>query len=416
MTGDPHPAGDAHPPGDADFSLRRIAVPAFGPTILSSTGLGALLPVLATSARDLGASVALAAVAVAVSGVTELLGTLPAGAFIARVGERRALIAAAAVEVVAAGLALTATHVAQLFLALAIMGPASGAFHLARQSWLTDKAPFHMRARAMSTLGGTHRIGLFIGPFIAAPVIGLWGPRAAYGIVLVCSLLAGLLAWRTVDPTGATPGDPGGDSGEGMLRTLVHHRRVLATLGTGVLAIGVGRASRIALLPLWAEAVGLTPAQTALIFGVAGGVELALVYPAGSIMDRFGRVWVAVPCALVLGLGILVLPFTSGLIGVGLAAVLMGIGNGLGSGIVMTLGADLSPAVGRARFLAVWRILPLVGLNGGPLLIGAVVAAGSLSAACLSVGTVVVLGAGWMWHWLPRMLPDGGGSAPSAPA
>ena len=38
-------------------------------------------------------------------------------------------------------------------------------------------------------------------------------------------------------------------------------------------------------------------------------------------------------------------------------ALLLGFGNGLGSGIVMTLGADFAPARGRAEFLGVWRLV-----------------------------------------------------------
>ena len=44
-----------------EFSLRSIALPAFGPTAVWSVGVGAAVPVVALSARDLGASVALAA-------------------------------------------------------------------------------------------------------------------------------------------------------------------------------------------------------------------------------------------------------------------------------------------------------------------------------------------------------------------
>ena len=44
-----------------DFTLRRIAVSAFGPSLLFGLGEGAILPVIALSARDLGAWVPMAA-------------------------------------------------------------------------------------------------------------------------------------------------------------------------------------------------------------------------------------------------------------------------------------------------------------------------------------------------------------------
>ncbi|MFZ1287518.1 MAG: MFS transporter, partial [Candidatus Phosphoribacter sp.] len=81
-------------------SLRPIALAAYGPTILASIGTGAVLPILALTARDFGASVGTSALVVALLGVGTLVGDLPAGALAARIGERRALLAAALAEAV----------------------------------------------------------------------------------------------------------------------------------------------------------------------------------------------------------------------------------------------------------------------------------------------------------------------------
>ena len=71
---------------------------------------------------------------------------------------------------------------------------------------------------------------------------------------------------------------------------------------------------------------------------------MLLFYPGGAIMDRFGRVYVAVPAMIVLGLGFVLLPLTDGPVSVGVVAAIMGLGNGISAGIVMTLGADASPS------------------------------------------------------------------------
>ena len=52
-----------------------------------------------------------------------------------------------------------------------------------------------------------------------------------------------------------------------------------------------------------------------------------------------------------------------------IAALVIGFGNGIGSGMIMTLGADYSPAVGRAHFLGVWRLMSDLGSTGGPALL-----------------------------------------------
>jgi hypothetical protein len=90
---------------------------------------------------------------------------------------------------------------------------------------------------------------------------------------------------------------------------------------------------------------------------------------------------------------------------VGALALLMGVGNGLGSGIVMTLGADAAPEAGRAPFLGVWRLLSLVGHNGASLVVAAVAAVASIGAASVTVGLLTLAGGAWLAQWLPQYDP-----------
>ncbi|PRY53475.1 MFS transporter [Knoellia remsis] len=458
-------------PGPRELSLRSIALPAFGPTAVWSVGLGASLPVVALSARDLGASVAVAAAFVLIEGLAAFVATLPAGSLVARVGERRALVGAAVVDAVGALMAVLAPNLLVLGLAIGLMGTTGSVFLLARQSWLTARAPVRVRARAMSTMGGVQRIGLFVGPFLAAPVIAVWGTRSAYAVAVVAGLLAAVWAWVALRDdefdegapatsgaaatsgahggtgpdthtgagghterdthTGAgrhterdTPTRAGRHTGSGGERTtntqraasvrepgprlldvVRGHRGVLATLGLGVLLIGAARQGRFVVVPLWAEHVGISDSTTAVIFGVAGAAEVLLFYPAGSVMDRFGRVWVGVPLLLVLGVGMVVLPLTQTVAAVTVVSTVMGVGNGLGSGIVQTLGADVAPVGQRVQFLAVWRFLSLIGQNGGPLLVSAVSALAGLATACVVLGALVLAGVPLLARWLPRHDP-----------
>ena len=71
-----------------------IALAAYGPSVVISVGHGAVMPVLALRARDLGADVGTAALVVGLLGVGMLLASLPAGVVIARIGEKRALLLA----------------------------------------------------------------------------------------------------------------------------------------------------------------------------------------------------------------------------------------------------------------------------------------------------------------------------------
>ena len=83
-------------------------------------------------------------------------------------------------------------------------------------------------------------------------------------------------------------------------------------------------------------------------------------------------------------------------------ALVMALGNGLGSGIVMTLGADAAPALDRAQFLAAWRMCGEVGNTGGSLGLTAVTALISLPVAAVSLGVAGLLGLGWTTVWVGR--------------
>ena len=94
------------------------------------------------------------------------------------------------------------SHLAAFAVGVFMIGMASAVFNLARQSYLTEAVPFHYRARALSTLGGVMRIGLFIGPFLGAAVIPFSGLAGAYGVGVVTLVLSSLLAARMPDLPG----------------------------------------------------------------------------------------------------------------------------------------------------------------------------------------------------------------------
>jgi MFS family permease len=389
-------------------SWRTIALTAYGPTALVSIGTGAIVPLVALSARDLGASLGTAALIVALAGIGQLIGDLPAGALAARIGEKYALMAACAVDAVAllgAYLAGRADSLLGLGAAVFVTGLANAVFSLARQAYLTEAVPIHARARAMSTLGGVFRLGSFIGPFAGALVVSSFSIGAAYAFAAAMSLLAAVLVAFLPD-VGRTRRDVSGDRPAvpqpSVLSILTRHRRVLLTLGLGVLIISAVRATRQVIIPLWAEAVGIGPAATSLIFGISAGVDLLMFYPGGAVMDRFGRVWVAVPSMIIMGLGLLLLPLTTSALTITLVACLLGFGNGISSGIVLTLGADTSPDIGRAQYLGGWRVCADLGNTLGPLIISAITAIASLMVAAMVMGGLAWVGAAWLARLVPR--------------
>jgi len=111
-----------------------------------------------------------------------------------------------------------------------------------------------------------------------------------------------------------------------------------------------------------------------------------------------------VPSVAILALGLCLLPLTNELYGFLAVALLTGVGNGFGSGIVMTLGADFAPADRRGEFLGVWRFIGDTGNAGGPLAISFLVGIASLGGAALITAGFGLAGAVAMAVLVPETL------------
>jgi MFS family permease len=386
-----------------DFRFRDIWLVAYGPSLVSAVGHGAILPVLALRARDLGADVSTAAAVVALTGAGMLLASLPAGALVARIGERRALVAAGFVDALAMAFAALTDSVLGLAVGVLLSGVCWTLFLIARQGFMIEVVPVTHRARAMSLLGGSYRVGVLIGPLVGAGLIRLTDLTSVFWLGAAMSVAASLLA-ATMPDVGEEKRAAARASGHlGVWTVIASHRRVLATLGTAVVILGMSRSLRTSLLPLWADHIGLSAATTSLIFAGAAALDVAFMWPGGWLMDTRGRMIVAVPVVLSMAVACLLLPLTTSAWSVALVMALIACGNGLGSGIVMTLGADSAPSEGRSQFLGAWRLCGDIGNTGGPLLVSAVAAVAPLAAASLAVGALGLAGAGWVGYWTRRV-------------
>jgi len=388
----------------AEFSLWRIAIPAFGPSLLFGLGEGAILPIVPLTARDLGASVSMAALIVTMISMGSLLNNVPASLITIRWGERWAIVAAGVWSAMGMLICLFTRHLGLFGLGCFMVGMSQAVYNLARQSYMSEAVPPHYRARALSTLGGVMRIGMFIGPFLAAAAVHAFGLSAAYVVGTVGVAAAAAIGARIPDLE--IPPPPPGQAAPATVTigsTLRDHRRVFLTLGFGVLLVSAVRASRQAVIPLWADHLALAPAAASLIYGLAGGIDMLVFYPAGKVMDHKGRRWVAVPSMLIMGAAMLLMPLTTGFTTLLLASLAIGFGNGIGSGMIMTLGADHSPRHGRAHFLGVWRLLSDIGSSCGPALLSLLAGGLSLAAGIAITGLIAFAAAGTLARWVPRV-------------
>ncbi len=286
--------------------LVRFAPMIYGPTLLFALGEGAVIPLIPVIANRLGADVALAALVAAALVVGQLCGNIPAGWAVARFGER--ITMGVAGIVVLAGLTgiVFAQSLAFFTAAVFLIGFCAASFALARHSFMTTRVPLTFRARALSLLGGTFRLGMFVGPFISAGLLAIFGDETASIVFFaVCQVATILLVFFGPDPEKAVPvgaGSPtrrgAGDSRdaedtgepvtgaiptverEGVFRTMWRFRGVLARLGLAAASLSAVRSARQVVLPLWGVSLGLDAGTIAVVVGVSGAIDFALFYAA----------------------------------------------------------------------------------------------------------------------------------------
>lgn len=396
------------------------------PTILFALGEGAVIPLIPVIAANMGADVASAALVASALVVGQLCGNLPAGWAVARIGERYTMVIAGMISIAAVVAMVFAPVLAAFAASVFLLGFCAAAFGLARHAFMTTRVPVAFRARALSLLGGSFRLGVFVGPFVTAALLQLFDEHAAIWFFLGCLIVMVVLVLFGPDPEKTTPTVMSSsafaeDSGEavtgsiptleraGIFGTMWQYRGVLGRLGLAAASLSAVRSARQVVLPLWGVSLGLDAQTIALVVGVSGAIDFALFYASGQVMDRFGRLWAAMPAMVLMGIGFLVLSLThdgdSALLWFGMLAAVLGVGNGLSSGILLTLGADAAPKQEPATFLGSWRTLTDAGGAVAPLIVSGVTAIASLSVASAVMGVVGLVGAFGFIRWIPRFSP-----------
>lgn len=385
------------------FSLKSLVIPVFVPSALFSTGEYALVPMIPASAERLGASLPMAGIIAGFVMIGTVLADLPAAKVVDRLGERKSMLYSALVAALGLILAVASQNIWLLAAGVMIVGFSAAVFALARHAFMAEYVPIAMRARAVSVLGGMFRLGSFVGPMLSAAVIAVFDVQAVFWLSAI-AMLASVGVLLLSKETGAET--PSSGSTGSTFKVLWRERRKLYTVGMGASILGMLRTTRIVGLPLWALALKLPAEQTALYIGIAAALDFALFYTSGQIMDKYGRVWAAVPTLIGMGITHLVVGWAQDSTGFLLLALAMALANGLGSGLILVLGADLAPEDARSEFLGGYRVLVdgTVAISS-PILSWLTFMTGSVATGMGAFGILGLFGAWLMYKYIPQYVP-----------
>jgi MFS family permease len=370
----------------------RLLLPVYVPSLLMAVSQEALTILLPLYVLDLGASPAFAALVAGLRGVGVLLFDVPAGMLVARFGDKPVLLGGLGLTLAGMLLLCFATQPWLVGVAAVALGTGHAAWMLGRQSYLADTCEPRELGRAIAAMAGLQRGGALLGPVLGGLLAGAAGYTAAFTAGAVSAVIAAATVLAFAREVAAHD-DRGDASFGGTLRVLQAQRGVLATAGGSALVLQLMRATRQLLVPLFGQAVGLDETTIGLVYSLSAVVDIALFYPSGVLADRFGRKWSAVPSMALFALGLAALPLSSGFYSLLAAAVLLGFANGVGTGVVMIIGADLARASGRyGQFLGLWRLIGDCGISLAPLLTGTIVNVAGLAAASLAIAGIGTAG------------------------
>lgn len=421
----------------AALVLRRLVAPVYLPIVAGTFGLALLVPVLPLYLKEIGLSLRMVSIVLAGVGLGASLGGLPAGALIAKSGERRVMFGAIAlIAVTSAALGLTDASIALVALRLGT-GAANIALRLSRQTYITRRIARSVRGRAMSTIGGSFRMSLFVGPLLGgflADTVGFEATFAIAGAVTALGVIPPLLqpaderneVLDSAAPTSSPAPPPSSPSSAqpssqqsvvpivtpaeeassaptssradpvGLFAAIRVHRRILALAALVPMLTMAVREGRYVVVPLIGDDLGLSPTAVGALVTVGTSADLLLFPVAGFIMDRFGRLAAMVPSFSLIALGLVVLGLADTTAVAVVAGAIMGIGNGLSSGALLTLGSDLAPADSPGPFLAAIAVIQDVGKIIGPITVGFVGSAASLSAAAFVLAAMMLFVVFWL--------------------
>ncbi len=365
--------------------MKKHIVPLIGTVYLPSfffwLMVGISQPTLPLFLTGIGVNVALVGLILSSEALGAFLGTIPGNNLQSRMSIRNFMVLGFGIATAALILLSSTRSVPLIFAAWMFVGVGTALTELGSHQLLShiDQA---VRGRSVSVLGGIHRLSNALGPALGGYLanrfsftVAFWAMvgLAALSIVMVLIFLPTSNATQAADLNAVKPTAADKNYRQQLRETFVDNRQVIVPAMSGLFLFQTLRRSRKVLIPLIAaQLIDLNVAQVGYVMSIISFVDMLFFLPAGIIMDRYGRKWAIVPSLIIQSLGFLLLPFAWSFASLAVFASVIGFGNGLSSGTMMTVGADLAPDHQRIPFLGIWRLGGMGGFFAAPNVVGVI--------------------------------------------
>ena len=376
---------------------RRLTFEVYVPWILAQLGRGMLVPVVPLYLRDAGLSYTRISVILAALGLGAVIGGLPTGAIAARVGPEWLFVGATVATAVTAALLGVSTAVLALVAFRLVYGAGAVGLRVSVQMLVNAATPVRLRGRGMSVLGGSVRLAFFIGPLLGgvlADTVGFTATFVVCGVMTLVGIVPFVAVRRAADEGSRRFERPAVAAGS-LWSALGRHTGLLVLAGTGSALVMAGREGRNVVVPLIGDDLGLSNTAVGALVAIGTGADLLLFPIAGWLMDRFGRLFAIVPAFTLVAIGLLTLGLWYSTTGAIVAGVIMGVGNGMSAGTMLTLGGDLAPR-DSGPFLAALGTLHDTGVVVGSLVVGAFADTAGRATSAVVLAAIMFTAVLWM--------------------
>ncbi|MFZ4827374.1 MAG: MFS transporter [Phototrophicaceae bacterium] len=384
------------------MSKRLLAIALYMPLIITAVAAASLLPILPFYGQGLTASLLWLGLLLGAQDAGQMLGNVPSSTLIHRFGMKATLLMGTAIQAVFVLLLPFSNHIALSLVLLLLSGSGFGITAITRQTYIAGMFPKHQLGRVLGMVGGMFRIGRLIGPALGGVVASVWGIEAVFAVFSVLCTVSFVMVWIFL-PNQPTPLTSQKKQLWDVWQT---HRRILMMAGIGQVVMQMTRKGWLILIPLFGALVLQLPIDTiGYILSIAGLFDVLFFVPSGFIMDRLGRKWAIIPSLFLQGIGIACLPLATTPLGLTIVASFINASNGISSGTMMTVGADLAPEAVRSEFLSLWRIMGDASVVVAPLITGVIAEYLVLPNATLFFASVAFFGGAFFWVAIPETLP-----------
>jgi MFS family permease len=363
---------------------------------VNQLGFGSIVPALALYARSFGVAQSAIGLAIAVYGLARFLVAVPSGRLADRLGRRTTLAVGGLVSAVGNVLCAVAPTYAAFVGARFVAGAGAALVLTTGLIVLADISTPANRGRMMSVYQGVFIFAVGIGPLPGGLLATHWGLAAPFLAYAVTSVLASVVAWLAIPETRPAAGLGAAGSAEAafatQIRLLAAHRGFLLVSLIAFVNAVARTGALFNIIPILArDRLALDPARIGFGLALASVVGLVLAYPAGVLVDRYGRKIIIVPATILSGLSLLIFLLAPTYAWYLVACAAWSVAMGISGAAPAAYAADTAPGGMNAAALSTYRMLADLGYVVGPIVLGLVADLAGVDAALTATAALLTV-------------------------